>query len=152
MSNYALTVFIVCVLAGVLGKISYGGKNDISRIAISVISMFVIITPLVNAAKEINIDSIVEIDGWQSEEIEGGYEAVAESAFAKGIGRAVSEKFSLDSSEIKVSVYGFDFEKMFAEEIKITLSGRSVSADYRAIEKYVNSMEIGECEVAVEFR
>lgn len=152
MSNYALTVFIVCVLSGVLGKISYGGKNDISRVAISVISLFIIISPLANAAKEFDFDNLFDTEGWQSEDIDGGYEAVAEGAFADGIVRAVSEKFSLDTSEIEVSVSGFVFEKMRADEIKITLFGRSVAADYRAIEKYVNSMDVGECEVAVEFR
>ena len=76
--------------------------------------------------------------------------AVAEDAFARGIGRAVEEKFSLEEGSVDVKVIGFDFEKMRAESIKIILSGRSVVADYRGIEKYVNSMEIGKCEVVIE--
>lgn len=150
MSKYATVVFVICVLVGMLEKISFGGRRDISRIALSVITLYVVIAPLVSAAKSLDFTELFDPDRYESAEIDEGYTAVAEDAFARGIGRAVEVKFSLEEGSVDVKVIGFDFEKMRAESIKIILSGRSVVADYRGIEKYVNSMEIGKCEVVIE--
>ena len=62
---------------------------------------------------------------------------------------SAAEKFSLDRDLVRVNVVGFDFENMCAQSIEVVLSGRAAMADYRAIERYINDMDIGECNVEV---
>ncbi len=150
MKKYALTVFLICVIAGVLERISFGGKKDISKIALSIITLYVILAPVVSAVGNIDFDDYIFDDEIYDENIDGGYSEVAEKSFARGIERAVEDKFYLDRGTVRVSVEGFSFEEMRAQTIKVTLLKGALWADYQAVEGYVNSMEIGECEVDIE--
>jgi hypothetical protein len=73
-----------------------------------------------------------------------------EEFFADGVALAVAEKFSLDRDDIRVSLRNFNIENMSAERIRLTLSGVAALADYKAVERYVNSLDIGECDVEIE--
>ncbi len=151
MKQYAITVFVICVIAGVLERISFGGKKDISRIALAVITLYVIISPAVSALGQLDFEGIFpSLDGEQGEISQDGYYEVAEKSFAQGIERAVEEKFYLKRGTVRAAVEGFSFEEMRAEKIKLTLLEGALWADYQAVENYVNSLEIGKCEVDIE--
>ena len=79
------------------------------------------------------------------------YEESAKDAFALGIKRLISSEYSLSEENIEVNILGFDFKNMRAERIKILLRGKGAASDWRAIRDYINGLEIGECEVRVEF-
>lgn len=149
MSEYAISVFAICLVGGVGLTLSYG-QGRAERLAVGIIILCVILAPLVESI------SHFDPDGWLSEidipENGEGTElgGVIEDAFADGIAKAVAEKFSLDSEDIRVRLYDFDQTSLRAEKIRIILSGRAALADYKAIEKYIDGMEIGECDVEIE--
>ena len=150
MKEYALTVFSICLISAVLTKVSFGGKDDVSKIAVSVITLYVIISPLVSGIGNIKSEDIISPEWSYSSPTNGDYIKVSEEAFAKGVARAIEDRFSLKRESVSVRLFGFDFESMSAQKIKIILSGLSATADYRAVLAYAESMDIGECEVDIE--
>ena len=78
-------------------------------------------------------------------------EGVVKAAFEAGVASAVADEFSLEVSDIRVYAYGYDFEGVRAERIKIILSGAAAYADSRGIAAFVREGGLGECEVELEF-
>ena len=149
MTEYALAVFAVCLAVSLLGLLCYkDGKSE--KIALGIIALYVIISPVAKAAVKFDPDSIIQWIPPDTEESDGGYIKIAEEAFAKGILAAVTERFSFKEENVTVELSGFDFDKMSAESIEITLSGVAALADCRAVEKYINDMDIGECKVEIK--
>ena len=146
MKEYMLSVFLISALVGVLSLIAYRGKSDPSRLALGIILVYVVVSPLSELPLEFDFNNLLGEISVPSGEVEG----VAEEAFAEGIARAVASKFSLSEENVRVTVYGFDFSSMTAERIRIYLSGRGALADYKQIEKYINEQKIGECECEIE--
>jgi hypothetical protein len=144
-----INVFFVCLIGGVCGMLAYGqGRGE--KLAVGIIILWVIISPVSEAFSQFNpndwLDS-VEIPDYGDNSQLGG---VIEDAFADGIVSAVAEKFSLDRENIRVRLYGFDQSKLCAEKINIFLLGKAAFADYKAVEKYINEMNIGVCHVEIE--
>lgn len=149
MSEYAIGVFVISALVGLLSHLSYRGRGDPSRLALAIVMLYVVISPLATMTDKLDFDSIFEVE-YDSSIIGGGYEGVAEDAFCEGIVSAVANEFSLSENDLRVEVRGFDFEKMKAEKIRVILSGRAALADYKGIEKYINGLSIGVCECEIE--
>ena len=146
MTKYLLSVFVVAALVSLFRLLGYK-SGALERIALGIICIYTVISPLASIS-EVGLDeffSIPEI------EVENGADVLLEDAVAEGIARAVAEEFSIKKSDVSVRLFGFDKEKMSAEKIEIILSGLSVGADYRAIESFVNKMNIGECTVEISF-
>lgn len=149
MNEYTVSVFSICAFVGLLSLLCYGSGGT-EKTAVSIIAAFVIISPIVTAIHTVNFDSVLDIFS------DGGYEtdadctAVAEEAFATGITKAVAEKFNFYEKEVRVKITNFNMEKMSAEQIKITLCGSAALADYRGVEEYVDSFDMGECRVEIE--
>lgn len=149
MTEYALGAFAILAISCLLSLVCYG-SGTAEKTAVGIIAAFIIISPLVTAVRDIDIDSALDsITG-------GGYESevspspVAEDAFAEGIKRAVADKFSVDKENIRVKIIDFDMKNMSCGQIVIFLRGTGVFADYRGIESYINSLGMGECRVEVE--
>ena len=149
MMEYALTVFAVCVIFGLLCLFSYG-SGGAEKMALGIITLYLIIAPIVIEVGNIDLDGLFDKITTPDYETNGGYAEIAEDAFAEGIVKAVAEEFSLDKSNIRVRLYDFDFDKMQAKNIVVILSGRAAMADYRAVDRYVNQLEIGVCKVEIE--
>ncbi len=149
MSEYAIGVFVISALVGLLSHLSYRGRGDPSRLALAIVMLYVVISPLATMTDKLDFDSIFEVE-YDSSIIGGGYEGVAEDAFCDGIVSAVANEFSLSENDLRVEVRGFDFEKMKADKIRVILSGRAALADYKGIEKYINGLSIGVCECEIE--
>lgn len=149
MTEYAFSVFAICLVSGLCGLLCYGSGTS-EKIVLGIVTLYVMAAPLAESVGAFDFDSLTE--GVTPPEIstEPGYSAVAEEAFADGICRAITEEFSLKKENIRVKITGFDFENMKAQSIKIYLSGIGVLADYRGIEDYINSLEMGECQVEIE--
>lgn len=143
-------IFAVCVLGGLLGMITHKDFTSVQKLLFGVIILSVVLSPAVEMVENLNVDSLLEIFDASVEMPEYSYESVAEDAFAKGIATSVAQEFSLKTENIRIKLYGFDFEKMRAEKIRIVLSGSAAMSDYRAVADYVNKMNIGECEVEIE--
>ena len=145
MREYALSVFGMCALLGALSLIHYN-KNCAEKSAVRVLFAASLILPLLNTA--VAFDGIIPSLPPYSQG-EGEYTGVLEQAFSDGVRRAVCERFSLSEESVLVEVGGFDMSEMRAEKIKITLTGLSITADRRAIRKYVEGEDLGECEVTL---
>ena len=149
MSEYAIGVFAICLVGGALMKLSYGSA-DLSRLAIAIITIYVISAPLVSAIKDADFEGVFEEIGAVEGDFDAEYEPYAKSAFEKGICLAVAKEFSLDEGNIEALASGFNFQSMRAEGIKVILSGRAAMGDYRQIEEYLNNLDIGECRVEIK--
>ena len=56
-------------------------------------------------------------------------------------------KYEIVPEDAEIKTEGFDFEGMRCKKIKITLYGKALLADFRAIEEYITESGLGECEV-----
>lgn len=149
MNEYAVGVFAICLVGGLLIRLSYG-SGDSSRIAIAVITIYVIAAPAVDAIKNADFDSILGEISISTVDYGGEYEEYALAAFENGIIDAVAGEFLLEKDEIDVIVSGFSFESMSADSVRVILSGRAAMSDYRGIENYLNKLNIGECSVEIK--
>ena len=149
MSEYFRSLLFVAFAIAALSFILYNERERAARFAFGVLLAFAALFPLVEVLPNVDIGGLIE-------EIQGGvqsgeevYESDAKSAFESGICRAISEKFALDEADVTVFAVGFNFERMSAEKIEVTLSGGAIFADIEKIEKYVSELEIGGCEVLI---
>ena len=149
MNEYALGVFAILLLSGLLSLLFYG-SGEAEKTAIGIIVAFAIISPIITVVGDIDIDKALDSLSGGSYETDADPSVIAEDAFADGIARAVADKFSLDKDNIRVKIIDFDMEKMRARQIKISLVGAAALADYRGIEGYVNGLGMGECRVEIE--
>ena len=149
MSEYFIDVFCILFVAGALSLLCFdSGKAE--KTAIGIITAFVILSPIITALKEVDIDRALDSFVDQGYETDVSPSFVAEEAFAEGIKEAVAEKFSVNKENISVKVVDFDMKNMNAKEIVIFLSGTAVSSDYRGIKSYVNQLGLGECRVEIQ--
>ena len=149
MTEYLSFVFAVSFLAALGGALIYGADGDgASRTALSVILLFAVLSPLPSLISEIPTISLPSIpDGTVEGDAE--YIRVTESAFEEGIAEMLAERYSLLPESFAVKLYGFDFSGMRAERIIVTLRGTAVTCDPLAVERYINSLDIGECHAEV---
>ena len=150
MSTYFVSVFAISVCVGVLELISYNRNSAAERAALGIIFLYVVLSPLADAAWNFELGDLSANNMIGETEADVEYEAAAEEAFSEGIRRAVADKFSLPRESITVRIYGFEFSKMRCERIFLLLCGRAAFADNKAVEKYVNEMGLGECDVEIE--
>lgn len=123
-----------------------------SRAAVSLILLYTVAIYAVGISDlvaDIDTDSLIgKTDDTEIGDSE--YAKVAEESFVLGVKREVSRKFDIEEEKMSVSVYGFEFEKMRAQKINIILFD-ATSADYRAVEEYVEDCGLGECKAVVSF-
>lgn len=149
MSEYFSSFVFVAFAIAVFSFILYNEKERAAHLAFGALLAFAAILPLTEILPDVNIGGIIE-------EIKGGalsgehaFETDAKAAFESGICRVVAEKFALDESSVRVLAQNFDFERMRAEKIEVTLYGTAIFADVEKIEKYVSALELGRCEVLI---
>lgn len=149
MSEYFVLVLAVGFTAALGGAAIYDGERSaISNVAISVVLLSALVSPLASLLSGLPTLSIPELPDASPEDT-GEYIEVAEEAFSRGIAELLAEKYSLPAESFAVKIEGFDFENMRADAIIVTLRDRAVVCDPLAVEKYINSYEIGECHAEV---
>lgn len=148
MTKYPLIIFTACLVFGIISLLIDGDIG--AKLVLGVLTVWIILSPMSSLLSKIeNGDFISSVKPPQSE-IDSEYFALIEDAFADGIRKAAADEFDLDETDVRISLSGFDAQKMKAEKIRITLSGRAIIADYKAIESYINKMNLGECYVEIE--
>ena len=144
------SVFAMSALLSVLSLLSYKSSLDSTRkLAFGLILLSVTATPAISAAAELSNIGAGEIIP-EFELGEQGTEELYESAFAEGVAAAVCEKFELRASDVRVLVEGFSADEWRCDKIRIILSGGASFADTSGIERFINRLEIGECEAEIE--
>lgn len=149
MSGYALGIFAVCLICGLSTLLSHGSGRA-ERIAIGIISLYIIISPIADGVSHFDVENWLGSLTVPEGEIDSEYTAMLEDAFTDGIKACVAEKYSLDKADVRVRVYGFNSSKLSADRIRVILSGGAIITDYKAVEKYLNTLGLGECDVEIE--
>lgn len=149
MTEYAITVFAICAITGALSLLTYGSGRAES-LSLAIITLFIIVAPIVSAAEDFRAQDWLSSLDTPDYEVDSEYGGVLEDSFAEGIALAVADKFSLNKEDIRVRVSGFDARNIRADNIKVILSGRAAFADYKAVESYLDGLDMGECSVEIE--
>ena len=149
MSKYAIGVFAVCLISGVATLLSHS-SGRMEKVAIGIISLYIIIAPVAAEFQSFDLNGWLSSLGGGDYEIDSEHSAILEDAFAEGVSAALSDKFSFDRNDVRVRVYGFDSKNLRAERIRIILSGTAALCDYKAVERYIGGLGLGECEVEIE--
>ena len=140
-----VTVLLAAVLSfSVLSELSPRKFKEPISLVLGLLFLFSLVAPLPAAIKSVGeaISTLPEIS--DDELSGGGYYDTALMALEEGVRAAVSERFSLDSENIRVEIYGFDVQSMSAQTVYLTLSGKAAFSDYRAIEDFVEDIFKGE--------
>ena len=147
MKEYAISVFALCLVSAVASLLRPSG-DSVSRVAAMAIILWMTLSPIASFVRDFDPEALLPTEGESVDSDE--LSDIAEDALCQGIRRGVSEKFGIPTDSVSVTLTGFDMLNMKCDEIRIVLGGRAITADYKAIEKYVSSLGIGECEVDIE--
>ena len=148
MSTYIGLIISVGIVAAIGGGLLYDGEREgASRTAISVILLLATIVPVVAFVSQLSLKAptMPELPN----ATDGEYTEVAREAFCDGIRTLLSENYSLSEDCFAVKCEGFDFTSMRAERLTVTLRGAAVRCDPLAVEKFINSYEIGDCHAEI---
>ena len=150
MREYAVMIFAVAAVICVSGFVAYKGARDVSvRFALGVILIYTVLSPITEWLSGESGEPAFELE-FDEGDFSADYIEVTKDAFCLGIERAVCEEYGLNGEGVAVSVVGFDFGNMRAEKIRVILSGAAALADRKSIERYVDAMGRGVCEVGIE--
>ena len=148
MRDYLSGVFLLSALFGLLEKILYGESGSLGeKKALAIILIFAVTAPLPTL---ISAEGILPDFSDIGKLPEGEYSEVTREAFEEGLQRALCDEFSLKKDGVTVRCFGFSFEKMRAERISVVLSLSAAGVDPDRVKKYINDLDIGECEVQFE--
>lgn len=148
MSAYIGLIISVGIVAAIGGGLLYDGEREgASRGAISVILLLATIAPVAAFVSQLSLKAPALPDLPAAED--GEYTEVAREAFCDGIRTLLSENYSLSEDCFAVKCEGFDFTSMRAERLTVTLRGAAVRCDPLAVEKFINSYEIGDCHAEI---
>ena len=149
MSEYAIAVFSILFISGVLSLLTYGSGRA-EKTAVGIITAFVILSPVISLVSELDISGVIDMVTNDAYESDADPSVVAEEAFAEGIKSVVAENFLIKKEDISLKINDFDMKNMRCSEIVIFLSGTALLSDYRGIEAYVSSLGMGECRVEIQ--
>ena len=148
MSAYIGLIISVGIVAAIGGGLLYDGEREgASRGAISVILLLATVAPVAAFVSQLSLKAPTMPDLPAAED--GEYTEVAREAFCDGIRTLLSENYSLSEDCFAVKCEGFDFTSMRAERLTVTLRGAAVRCDPLAVEKFINSYEIGDCHAEI---
>ena len=121
-------------------------RGQVGKAALGVMLLSVIIAALPDGVSfDFDIGEILPGDA-----DEGEYYYVAEEALCLGVRRAICSEFGLSESDVSVRLIDFDFERLSADTVAVTLGGAAALGDYRAISRFVEEMQIGRCSIDVQ--
>ena len=147
MANYIFTCILLSLISALLYHASHSALRDSVRSAMGVVLLLFMVSPLGALFSGAFNIKIPQYDFSQN----GAYKEVTEEAYCMGIAAALSEEFSLPRECFSVYSEGFDFDKMYSDNIHVTLTGRAAFIDYRAVRSFVlGAVDTGGCEVEIE--
>ena len=154
MKEYLLSVVAVCAVCALVGAISVQGKMKKQiNFVLSLAIVTTLVTPIFSAIPSIDdmgrellqeIGEEYSSDGVTNTKLQ----SITSEALNRGIERALCAEFSLDAEGVLVeSKSNLIGDELIFEYIKVTLSGRAVFADSKAIKRYIQKNLCEECEV-----
>ena len=151
MREYAVSIFVFSAILGVLAFLVYReGSERTSRFAFLVLLLYTVSAPLPGIFGELDGAFDISPEDFVADEMGADYLRVAEEAFCDGVKRLIADEFSLKEDSFDVHIYGFEFEKMKAEKIKVILTPSCAFTDTARLARFVDAYGIGICEVCFE--
>lgn len=150
LREYFSEIIILMTFAAILLGIAHPKLKGATSYSIGVLIICVILLPLVDIIRDFDTKSMFDSINMDIE-----YDItddMIEASFEEGISEYIAQKHGVDKSCVTVMADGFDMERLRAERIYVTLSGRAVFLDYKKIEDEVRSefTNGGECEVSLK--
>ncbi|MBR2971653.1 MAG: hypothetical protein IKC61_01845 [Clostridia bacterium] len=150
LREYFSEIIIIMTFAAILLGIAHPKLKGATSYSIGVLMICVILLPLVDIIRDFDTKSMFDSINMDLE-----YDItddMIEASFEEGISEYIAQKYGVDKSCVSVMADGFDMERLRAERIYVTLSGRAVFLDYKKIEDEVRSefTNGGECEVSLK--
>ena len=147
MKDYFIGIVVTMAIAVAFGAIAYGGKRDgWIKMAFGVLITYSVLVPILSIAPE---EEEITVPRQDISDFTEDYIDVCENAYADGVRQYIADRYALDKQDVSVTVYGFDFDSMRAERIKVILSGRAALADRHGIEERIEAEGLGRCEVEI---
>ena len=113
-----------------------------SRFALGIILLAALTAPIPSFARGLQcLDFSYTGEDYSSSAVE----KTCEEAFVLGISQGICQKFDIRAEDLSVETVGFDAERVIAEELLVTLSGRAAVKNLTQIEEYVNELGVGKC-------
>ena len=137
--GYVISLIVAAVIITLAEELSPRALRPAVSLCLGVYLLCTLVSPLASfigggfSAEDFIPDSSLE-------ENEGGYSDTVTLATAKGIGRAVAERFGFSEELIEVTLVGFDVYELTAERVYIRLTGRAAYIDFHAAERYVEEI------------
>lgn len=150
LREYFTEIIILMTFAAILLGIAHPKLKGATSYSIGVLMICVILLPLVDIIRDFDTKSMFDSINMDLE-----YDItddMIEASFEEGISEYIAQKYGVDKSCVSVMADGFDMERLRAERIYVTLSGKAVFLDYKKIEDEVRSefTNGGECEVSLK--
>ncbi|MBQ9070867.1 MAG: hypothetical protein IJY23_05925 [Clostridia bacterium] len=144
----ALYILSMLALVAFSSFASYDAERErSSRFVFGIILLASLITPVIDSLSDYSLDFYE----YESEKFDTVTDEVMEKSFCRGIKLAVVDEFSLSEGNVEVTCEEFDKNTVTAKTIRVTLSGRAAISDIPSIRRYVQDMELGDCETEVKF-
>ena len=149
MTEYCASVFGIVAAVSMLGYLVYPRGGEWVRSALSVLVLFVALTPLFSLIGSLGTEGIFDPSDFDASEYGEDYLEVTRDAFCEGLRVHIAEKYGIFEEEVTVLAEGFSFNEMRAEKIRVILVGRAALKDGKGIAKYVEGLGYGRCEVEI---
>ena len=149
MTEYFASVFGIVAAVSMLGYLVYPRGGEGVRSALSVLVLFVALTPLFSAIGSLGTDGIFDPSVIDPSEYGEDYVDAARDAFCEGLRAHIMDKYAISGDDITVLAEGFSFKDMRAEKIRVILVGRAALKDGKGIARYVEGLGYGRCEVEI---
>ena len=148
MADYLLGIFSACAVCALCAMLAHR-RGSAEKLALGVLMLYAVTMPALELVDSWSTDMLPllpEVSGSESEELT----AAVREAFEEGIKIHICERLSLDGDCVSVRAVDLDIMQMRAGSVRVLLSGRGALCDYRALEKYLNGLGLGECRVEIE--
>lgn len=150
LRDYILGVFAIVAALTLIALLRAPSPTErAERVAFTVICIATLAAPTVNTVR--HLGTLLAKPESIPPTVQGTLlEGAAEDAFAEGVRTAIATEFSLDRSEIGVTVRGFSLKTGRAEQITVLLRSGAIGVDHRAVERYIEKEGWGTCDVRRE--
>ena len=150
LRDYFTLMLFVSLSAGVLGTILHDSLRDISLMAIGIISLCALVSPL----REV-VSALADPPSFSafSEIPEGGLSDTLRDSFLLGVKGYISSEWHIPEDDVSLSMDGFCNVDVRAAELAVSLSGAGALADVRGMRERLEELFVlpgGKCVVVIE--
>lgn len=144
-------MMLLCLAVGLAGALLHDAARDISILAIGVISLSALISPIVS------LGSMLDAVPFPDESLalpSDGLSEVIEESYADGIESFVSSTWSVSRDEVCARIGGFSTLDARVNELTVTLTGRAALIDTRSVRDRLAKeflLPDGKCRVVIRF-